>query len=119
MHKQGDIVLISIPFTDLSNSKKRPVLIVSSDYYNENAEDVIVAAITSNIDGKPYSITVTDNDLTDGNLLHLSCVRTDKLYTLAQSIVIKKFGKIKEETLTAVIEKIYDVLKIPKIVDGE
>ena len=112
MYKQGDIVLIPIPFTDLSSAKKRPVLILSSDHYNSNTDNLIVAAITSNIDEKPYSITITGNDLTDGNLLHKSCVRADKLYTLAQAIVIKKFGTIKQEILTSVIEKIYEVVVI-------
>jgi len=53
MYKQGDVVLIPIPFTDLSSTKKRPVLILSSDDYNQNTNDLIVAAITSNIDEKP------------------------------------------------------------------
>ena len=112
MYKQGDIVLIPIPFTDLSSTKKRPVLILSSDDYNKNTDDLIIAAITSNIDENPHSITITDNDLTNGNLLRKSCIRTDKLYTLAQAIVIKKFGTVKEDTLTAVIEKIYEVIAI-------
>ena len=112
MYKQGDIVLIPIPFTDLSSAKKRPVLILSSDIYNNNTDDLIVAAITSNINEKQYGVTITVNDLSDGNLLHRSCIRTDKLYTLAQSIVIKKFGTLKEETLTAVIEKAYDVISM-------
>jgi mRNA interferase MazF len=114
MYKQGDIVLIPIPFTGLSSSKKRPVLILSSDSYNASADDLIVAAITSNIDNKPYNIVIKSDDLTDGNLLHTSCVRADKLYTLAQSIVIKKFGTIKEESLANVIEKLYNIVSFSK-----
>lgn len=34
MYKQGDILLISIPFSDLSSNKKRPVLVLSNDDYN-------------------------------------------------------------------------------------
>lgn len=48
MHNQGDILLIPIPFTDLSSSKRRPVLVIS------NSEYIIVAAITSNIEEKDY-----------------------------------------------------------------
>ena len=118
MYKQGDIVLIPVPFTDLSSNKKRPVLILSSDRYNENTDDLIVAAITSNIDEKPYNTEITSNDLSDGNLLHKSCVRVDKLYTLAQSIVIKKFGVVKEEILTAVIEKAHDIITIVKTLEN-
>jgi len=114
MYKQGDIVLIPIPFTDLSSSKKRPVLILSSDHYNDSTDDLIVAAITSNIDEKPYNITITNSDLTSGNLLHTSCIKTDKLYTLAQSIVIKKFGTLKQDFLVTVIEKIYDIITMKK-----
>ena len=114
MYKQGDIVLIPMPFTDLSSSKKRPVLILSSDNYNKKTNDLIVAAITSNIDEKPYSITITSNDLTEGYLLHTSCIRADKLYTLAQTIVIKKFGTVKLETLTLVIEKANDIVSMKK-----
>lgn len=49
MHKQGDILLIPIPFTDLISSKKRPVLVLSNNNYNLKTNDIIVAAITSNI----------------------------------------------------------------------
>ncbi|MCL2284885.1 MAG: type II toxin-antitoxin system PemK/MazF family toxin [Firmicutes bacterium] len=53
-YSQGDILLIPIPFTDLSTSKKRPVLVLSNSDYNKTADDLIVAAITSNLDDKPY-----------------------------------------------------------------
>lgn len=46
MYKQGDILLIPIPFTDLTSTKKRPVLVLSKDDYNSKTDDVIVSAIS-------------------------------------------------------------------------
>ena len=34
MPSQGDIVLIPVPFTDLSSQKRRPVIVVSNSHYN-------------------------------------------------------------------------------------
>jgi mRNA interferase MazF len=47
MYKQGDILLIPIPFTNLVSNKKRPVLVLSNDMYNSTKEDMVVVAITS------------------------------------------------------------------------
>jgi mRNA interferase MazF len=46
--KHGDIVLIPIPFTDLSAQKQRPVIVISNDDYNHTAPDMIVVAMASN-----------------------------------------------------------------------
>lgn len=46
--RQGDIVLIPVPFTDLSSRKRRPVIVISSDAYNAVSPDMIVVAMTSN-----------------------------------------------------------------------
>ena len=35
MPEQGDILLIPIPFTDLSSQKRRPVIVISNDAYNQ------------------------------------------------------------------------------------
>ena len=110
MLRRGEIVLIPIPFTDLTSSKKRPVLILSSDSYNESTEDIIVAAITSNLDNVTHAVKITNDDLADGKLLLDSCVRADKLYTLSQTIAIKKFGTVKDSILEAVTENILNIL---------
>ena len=94
MYSQGDILLISIPFTDLSSNKKRPVLVISKNEYNHATKDIVVFAITSVVDGKPYSIPFCNDDMVDGVLNVDSCIRVDKIYTLSQSIVVKRFGKI-------------------------
>jgi len=35
MPEQGEILLIPIPFSDLQSVKKRPVLVISNDNYND------------------------------------------------------------------------------------
>ena len=110
MYKQGDILLVPVPFTDLTSGKKRPVLVLSNDDYNDKIEDVIVAAITSNLSAKKYAVLLSNNDLDNGNLKQDSCIRTDKIYTLSQSIVISRFGAVKKYIMDAVREKIIELI---------
>ena len=110
MYKQGEIVLIPFPFTDFSSNKKRPVLILSNDYYNNLTDDVIAAAITSNTAGKLYSVSLTNDGLTDGTLIYDSLIRADKVYTLSQSVILKRFGSVKKEIFASVIGKINEIL---------
>jgi mRNA interferase MazF len=46
-YKQGDVVLVPFPYTDLSGNKKRPGLIVSANWYNEQEPNYILVPITS------------------------------------------------------------------------
>ena len=48
-YKRGDVVLVPFPFTDFSSSKQRPALVVSADGLNATRDDVLVAAITSQV----------------------------------------------------------------------
>ncbi|MDI3477015.1 MAG: mRNA interferase MazF [Thermoanaerobacterium sp.] len=110
MYKQGDILLIPIPFSDLTSSKKRPVLVLSNDDYNDKTDDVIVAAITSNITRRDYTVLISNRDMQEGNLHVDSCVRVDKIYTLSQNIVINKFGRVKPEVLNKIKEKLNKII---------
>ena len=110
MYNQGDILLVPLPFTDLSSEKRRPVLVLSKNYYNEATDDLIVAAITSNIDSKPYIVLLSNNDMAGGNLKTDSCVRADKIYTLSRNIVVKNFGRVKPKIIKEVKDKLLDIL---------
>ncbi|MCL2009937.1 MAG: type II toxin-antitoxin system PemK/MazF family toxin [Synergistaceae bacterium] len=110
MYSQGDILLVPLPFTDLSANKKRPVLVLSKRDYNDAADDIIVAAVTSNLDTKPYVVLFANKDMADGALKVDSYVRADKIYTLSQSIVIKRFGQVKFEVIEKVKGKILSVM---------
>lgn len=106
MLKQGDIVLIPIPFTDLSSNKKRPVLVLSNDLYNKKMKDIVVVAITSNLEDKEYGIRIKTEDLSEGELKVESLIRSDKIYTLSQDIIIKKFGVVEDYIIDKVINEI-------------
>ncbi len=102
MPKQGNIVLIPIPFTDLSSHKRRPVIVISNDDYNQRAPDVIVVAMTSNPTLSAYSFTITSADLTHGKLNRPGTVRVDKIYTLEQRLIVKIFGRVGTRTMSRI-----------------
>lgn len=102
MPSQGDIVLIPIPFTDLSSQKRRPVIIISNDEYNRTAPDVLVVAMTSNPAYSPYSFVINAADMVQGTLNRPGTVRADKAYTLERSLIIKTFGRVNDYTLDRV-----------------
>src|SRR6266496_3300229 len=76
--EQGDIVLIPVPFSDLSSDKRRPVIVISSDAYNHTTHDVVVVALTSNPATVPFGFQITSGDLLQGSLHRPSTVRVDK-----------------------------------------
>ncbi len=112
MPEQRDIILIPIPFSDLQSVKKRPVLVISNDYYNEVTRDIVVLAITSNLGDKKFTIDITNDDLDEGHLKVKSCIRCDKIYTLSQDIIIRRFGKVSENIMEKVRFELMELIKI-------
>lgn len=99
MPEQGDILLVPIPFTDLSSQKRRPVIVISNNSYNRKTTDLVVVAMTSNPVESDYSFTITSDNLENGTLNHPGKVRVDKIYTISTSIVVKTFGRVNEDVL--------------------
>jgi mRNA interferase MazF len=99
MPNQGDIVLIPVPFTDLSSQKRRPVIVISNDEYNHRSPDMVVVAMTSNPTPVPYSFIITSDELVQGALNRPGTVRIDKIYTLEQTLAVKIFGQVNPATL--------------------
>jgi mRNA interferase MazF len=110
MPKQGDILLIPIPFTDLSSKKRRPVIVISNDRYNRKASDVIVVAMTSNPQVTDYSLSISSSDLVEGALNRPGKIRVDKIYTLSQNIVVRTFGQVDDRTLSRIRRRLVNLV---------
>jgi mRNA interferase MazF len=111
MPSQGDIVLVPVPFTDLTSARRRPVIVISNDQYNTTTADMVVVGMTSNLASSPYSFILTSADLVAGALNHPGRVRVDKVYTLAQRIIVKHFGKVNDVTLDRIRQILLDLCR--------
>ena len=47
-YSRGDVVLVDFVFAEETGSKRRPVLLLSSEQYMLGRQEVVVSAITSN-----------------------------------------------------------------------
>ena len=110
MPEQGDIVLIPVPFTDLSSQKRRPVIVVSNNQYNGKTGDVVVVAMTSNPQITDYSFSVTSSNLVKGTLNRPGKVRVDKIYTMSQTMIAKTFSRVSPTTLDRIRTTLQDMV---------
>ena len=101
-YEQGDIVLIPYPFTDLTTVKKRPVLVLSNKNYNSNSDDIVTCGITSQLKDDKFSIVISQKDLSAGSLPKTSRIKTDNIFTLEKSLVVKKIGKVNKDVIKQV-----------------
>ena len=104
--RQGEIVLVPVPFTDLSSYRRRPVIVVSNDAYQVATADFVAGAMTSNLKDEPYSFEVTPADVVQGTLNRSGRVRVDKIVTLAQSIVVSQFARVSDAVLIRIRQEL-------------
>lgn len=89
----GDIVLVPFPFTDQSNSKKRPATIISNKTYNTSKPDIIIMAVTSQIRPAQGLGEFQVRNWQKAGLLKPSVVKP-VITTIQKNIIIKKLGKL-------------------------
>ncbi len=93
MFNPGDVVVIPYPFADQTRTKLRPVLVITAP---DGQGDFIGLAITS----KGYhALALTQSDMQAGKLPKPSWVRTDKVFTLNDSLMVKTVGRVTAELL--------------------
>jgi mRNA interferase MazF len=107
----GCVVLIPFPFSDLKSSKKRPVLMLTTPDSNG---DFISLAVTS----KGYhlgAVELSQESMLTGTLPCQSWIRTDKVFTLAQTLIVKVAGKVQdaifEQAITCLCDNLGDKMR--------
>ena len=110
MYNQRDVVLIPMPFSDLSSRQNRPVVILSNDLHNQKSRDIVVAGATSVLKDAPYSVLLENDSMEEGKLPLPSRIKCDKICSLESKIVVKKFGRIKKEKFDEIKNQIIKLI---------
>jgi mRNA interferase MazF len=110
--KRGDVVLVAFPFTDLTTTKMRPALILSSDAFNQSHLDIILVAVTSQVSKKVprYDYLLTPEDQHCAGLPKPSLVKLGKIVTIDQRLIRKKLGHIPNPTLGYLTTELHKIL---------
>jgi mRNA interferase MazF len=92
---KADVVVIPFPFSDLSQSRRRPALVLAP----LEGEDVILCQITSKSIRDNYTVSLDDGDFESGGLKQASNIRPNRLFTADTHIILYRVGYIKKEKL--------------------
>lgn len=106
--KYGDIVLVNFGFSEGVGFKKRPALVVSSEAYNTNRQEVIILAVTGNVD----RLLLGDTKISqwkEAGLLYPSLV-TGIIRTVKADMIFRKIGEISKGDLKKVEENIRKII---------
>lgn len=103
----GDVVVVPFPFSDLSQAKLRPAVVLA----HAGRGDWILCQITSNPYGDTRAIVLTDTSFRTGSLRVTSYARPGKLFTASQDLMTAQVGSLSQETLGSIIEAIVGILR--------
>ena len=109
-YQQGDVISVPFPFTDLSNSKPRPALVISNNSV-AGTDDVIIVMITSQHRADGVNIEITSKDI-DVTLPKQSFVRCHRLATIDEKIVTGKFATVTKDFLKGVVVAIQSLIEV-------
>lgn len=100
---KGDVVIVPFPFSNLSQAKRRPALVVA----NLTGDDLILCQITSQATSDIYAKKLTNTDFSNGGLNRESNIRPNRLFTADTGIILY----LKSEKLKEVIDQIIQIFQ--------
>jgi mRNA interferase MazF len=99
-YSRGDVVLVGFLFSDESGKKVRPAVVISSAAYHRARQEVVVAAITSNVARRLFG----DHSISDwkGAGLLFPSVATAIFRTIKRTMIDRKLGTMAKPDLEAI-----------------
>lgn len=103
----GAVVLVPFPFSDLSQAKLRPAVVLA----DAGRGDFVLCQVTSNTYADPLAIELTPPDFTQGSLQRTSYARPGKLFTASNSLVVRQVGTLGPVTCDRIIRSVIRLLR--------
>ncbi|MEA5471262.1 type II toxin-antitoxin system PemK/MazF family toxin [Spirulina sp. 06S082] len=110
---KGDIVLVKFPFTDLSQTKLRPAVVL---YINSNLDEITLCFISSqgltDLTPEETLLDVSDLEFTTTGLKKSSKIRTTRITTLEKRFVQRKLGYLESKYINEINSILHRTLQL-------
>ena len=102
----GDVVIIPFPYSDLSQSKRRPALVLAE----AGRGDFLLCQITSKKYGDLHALSLKESDFLSGGINRDSFIRGAKLFTANEALILGVAGHLTHSKLSEVICQLIEIL---------
>ncbi|NJK69968.1 MAG: type II toxin-antitoxin system PemK/MazF family toxin [Microcoleus sp. CSU_2_2] len=93
--KKGDIVLVEFPFTDLSDKKLRPAVVLwASSTINEITICFISSQNVTSLSLDEFALNAADPEFYSTGLRVSSKVRVTRIVSLEQKLILRRLGEL-------------------------
>jgi mRNA interferase MazF len=107
----GAVVLVRFPFSDLSQTKLRPAVVL----VDVGRGDCILCQITSKPYGDASAIELDNASFVSGSLRVTSYARPAKLFTANQNLITSQVGTLKPAALRSIAQVVTGILHAGKL----
>lgn len=105
--EQGDIVLVRYPFSNVTDYKIRPALVISNNEFNKKFDNWICPLTSKKLE----QCIPVQSSLIEGKLEKESFAKTNSIATIENDLILKKIGKINKQKTIEIIEQIIKNMK--------
>lgn len=103
----GSVVLVRFPFSDLTNSKLRPAVVLAA----AKKGDWVLCQITSKPHSDSRAIELVSSSFAKGSLRAVSYARPGKLFTANQNLITRQIGTLKNDPFTQIVDAVIRLLR--------
>ena len=103
----GAIVLVRFPFSDLSQTKLRPAVVLA----HPSPDDWILGQITSNPYGDTAAVELTAKDMARGSLHRQSFFRPGKIFTAHRMLISAEVAVLTDKSVRQAIKAVVALLE--------
>jgi mRNA interferase MazF len=103
----GSVVLVTFPFSDLSQSKLRPAVVLA----DAGRGDFVLCQVTSSAFSDPLASELQAADFASGSLHRISYARPGKLFTAHHRLIAQEVGALRPEALERVTNQVVKLLR--------
>lgn len=108
LFRRGEVVVVPFPFSDLSDQKRRPALVL----IDLAGSDVVLCQITSQDARDDHALVLTRQDFAEGSIHLDGHVRPNKLFTFERRLIRYRCGRLKPEKTREIVARIVQLLQV-------